>query len=260
MSDIKDKLGNLFKDSNNTGELTKLKIIAFEKPEQDGIEAADFGIKKYEKDQVFEAFFNPSSFSITHGISYGKIDAEKNIFASQMGFKEYSNSTYSFDLTLDGTGASIPSSGIHSGKKGYIPDLIKKFKDVTYEYRGSIHRPAYLRLEWGEASVPMCVLTSLTIKHDVFSSDGTPLRSTLTCTFTEYLTIELAEARAKTASPDMTHIRVVQQGDQLPLMCERIYGDAKLYQQVARHNKLSNYRKLVPGQKLYFPPLIAEKR
>ena len=62
-------------------------------------------------------------------------------------------------------------------------------------------------------------------------------------------------AREKKSSPDLTHERVVKEGDNLPLMTYRIYGDPKYYLEVARVNGLTNFRKLTPGQKIVFPPI-----
>jgi nucleoid-associated protein YgaU len=39
------------------------------------------------------------------------------------------------------------------------------------------------------------------------------------------------------------------------LMCYRIYGDPKYYLQVAEANGISNFRKLIPGTDITFPPL-----
>jgi hypothetical protein len=241
----------------DTGELTKLRIVAFEEREQDNLAVKDFGHADPTSDTVFEAYFNPNSFSTTLGITYG---AEGAVGAAGklMPFKEYSTTTYSFELMLDGTGASIPK-GAYASKPPTVPELIQKFTKVAYDYRGAKHEPPFLRLEWGTTSVPRCILTGATIKHDLFKPDGTALRATIACSFSEYWTQKLIDAYQNRQSPDMTHVRVVQLGDRLPLMCEHIYGDASLYLQVARFNKLSNYRNLVPGQKILFPPLIPTK-
>jgi hypothetical protein len=37
-------------------------------------------------------------------------------------------------------------------------------------------------------------------------------------------------------------------------MTERIYGDSKYYLEVAKINGLINFRQLIPGQELFFPP------
>jgi nucleoid-associated protein YgaU len=54
----------------------------------------------------------------------------------------------------------------------------------------------------------------------------------------------------------MTHEYIVIAGDTLPALTNNIYGDSKYYLKVATYNKLDNFRQLVPGTKLLFPPLI----
>jgi nucleoid-associated protein YgaU len=53
----------------------------------------------------------------------------------------------------------------------------------------------------------------------------------------------------------MTHERIVVAGDTLPAMAQAIYGNSMYYLQVAAYNHLENFRNLVPGTKISFPPL-----
>ena len=62
------------------------------------------------------------------------------------------------------------------------------------------------------------------------------------------------ELEAGKNSSDLTHIRVVQAGDNLPLMCFRIYGDSSFYIKVAKFNKLNDFRDIKPGDHITFPP------
>ena len=48
---------------------------------------------------------------------------------------------------------------------------------------------------------------------------------------------------------------IVQEGDTLPLLCERIYRDGAHYPMVARFNGLTDFRSLKPNTVLHFPPL-----
>jgi phage tail protein X len=48
---------------------------------------------------------------------------------------------------------------------------------------------------------------------------------------------------------------VVRQGDTLPLLCQRIYGDPGYYIDVAAFNQLADFRSLRAGMQLHFPPL-----
>ena len=63
------------------------------------------------------------------------------------------------------------------------------------------------------------------------------------------------KALEKSSSPDLTHERIVEEGDTLPLMCHRIYGSTNHYLEVAKFNKLKYFKELTPGSKIYFPPL-----
>ena len=89
----------------------------------------------------------------------------------------------------------------------------------------------------------------------MFNNDGTPLRAIGKATFAGAVSKELAARTVKTSSPDLTHKRIVQDGDTLPLMTERIYGDSKYYLEVAKVNGLVNFRQLKPGSEVYFPPI-----
>ena len=61
-------------------------------------------------------------------------------------------------------------------------------------------------------------------------------------------------------SPDLTHLRDVKDGDTLPLLVYDIYGDGKFYLEVARVNKLVNFRSLRSATRLSFPPLDKKAR
>ena len=227
----------------SNGMLTKLKITAFSDPEQ--------GAKVGE----FEAFYNPTSFTALFSVKYADINKGTTNSKHEMRYAGYDQATFTIEFMLDGTGASS-STGSNSGEKLDVDKKIADFNKYVYGYQGDTHRPTYLLLEWGEAiKAQKVVLTTVTITRDLFSPDGKTLRAKLNCTFKEYSYVQLIEAEMEKKSPDMTHMRVVKQGDRLPLMCEGIYGDDRLYLQVARYNGLSDYRKLTPGQKLYFPPL-----
>src|SRR5690606_728458 len=103
------------------------------------------------------------------------------------------------------------------------------------------------------------VLTSLSFNYKLFKPTGIPLRVVATASFSASLEDVLRIAKEKKNSPDLTHIRVVKEGDTLPLMAYRIYGDPAYYLEVARVNKLTNFRNLTPGDEIFFPPVNKSK-
>ena len=100
-----------------------------------------------------------------------------------------------------------------------------------------------------------CALTSVSYEFKLFKPDGTPLRVQATCAFQEALTDTERENEEENSSPDLNHIREVHDGDKLPLMSHQVYGDSRRYIEVARHNKIVNFRRLLPGTRLNMPRL-----
>jgi nucleoid-associated protein YgaU len=77
----------------------------------------------------------------------------------------------------------------------------------------------------------------------------------ITAAFADNADDKTRVAIAQDESADLTHVRLVKAGDTLPALCERIYGEPRMYAEVARANGLDNFRDLRPGMQLRFPPL-----
>lgn len=190
---------------------------------------------------------NPESFRQTHSTQYTDNDSTDTAGVTTK-FYVSDPQKVNFDFYLDATG--VMETAITS-----VAAEIVNFKNIAYDYNGQIHAPNYLELVWGNGVTFNCRLISLDIDYTLFWSDGTPVRAKLSAGFEEYLSPQEIAQRANKSSPDMTHARTVRSGDTLPAMCHRIYGDSKYYLGVAAHNGLSNFRQLVPGSTLFFPPL-----
>ena len=89
----------------------------------------------------------------------------------------------------------------------------------------------------------------------MFSNLGRPLRATVKASFRGDELRILQSAFDKLFSSDLTHWHVVKAGETLPLIASRIYGDPKLYLEIARVNNLTNFRELEPGTQIMLPPL-----
>jgi len=86
--------------------------------------------------------------------------------------------------------------------------------------------------------------------------DGSPIRAEVTVVMVKSMSPKRKALEERKSSADLTHVRTILDGDNLPLMCHRIYGDPGYYIKVARHNGLANFRGIEPGQKIEFPPVI----
>ena len=154
---------------------------------------------------------------------------------------------FSLDFYLDSTGV-VP--GCES-----VPKAIKELRNLCVDYHGSEHNSYFIELVWGAEIKFRCKCASLDIDYVLFKSSGEPIRAHIQAKFESFEDSEIRAKRHNTSSPDMTHRRIVKSGDNLPKMCDEIYGNSSYYLQVARANKLMNFRKLTPGSELIFPRL-----
>ena len=99
-----------------------------------------------------------------------------------------------------------------------------------------------------------CRLQSVDVQYTAFNRDGSPQRAELAAVFVEDLEPQKKAKLDRLSSPDLSHRRVVKDGDTLPLLCLEIYGSPQHYLRVAEVNGLDDFRALVPGQALIFPP------
>ena len=220
-----------------TGELKKLLIEAYK------------DARYSEKDSIgFEAMFNPEEYTLSYEIESDRTNGS-GTSGSPQTFKKLKPQNLTLNFTIDGTGVT--------GETVDVSDKIGNFLEVAYQYHGDKHKPRYLKVVWGTL-IFKCVLKSANIAHTLFSPDGTPLRAKITAVFSGFMEDRLRTAHEDSSSPDLTHLRVVNDGDTLPLMTYRIYGDSKYYLQVAEVNGLTDFRKLKTGQQIYFPPLVNE--
>ena len=208
----------------------------------------------------FQAMLNPASYQHAFSISYSKeADPSSNSInrkplgqtAVESRFAGINSEKVSFDLVLDGTGVARKN-----GKS--VPNVkeeIEQLKNIVYRYVGDKHEPSVVKLAWGELSTFFGRMESMSLDYTLFRPNGLPLRAKVKLQFVSYMTQVEASLRANRSSPDLSHLVEVRDGDTLPWMCQRIYNDCSRYIEVARVNKLANFRFLVPGTRLRFPPL-----
>ncbi|MBN1480892.1 LysM peptidoglycan-binding domain-containing protein [candidate division KSB1 bacterium] len=218
-----------------SGELKKFKI--------EGFRDIQYNNKVAEAD--FFVMFNPASYSQKYEVEYEATQG-RGTSGSVQQFKRIKPKDYTFDFVFDGTGVT--------SEENNVPKQIDHFLTLTARIDGEIHRPLYLKISWGSL-ISQCILKSANISYSLFNSDGYPLRAKITATFSEIIDDERRTAEENKTSPDLTHHRIVKEGDTLPLMTHHIYGDASLYLKVAKSNNLTNFRNLTIGSVINFPPL-----
>jgi hypothetical protein len=194
----------------------------------------------------FEAYYNPESFQVGYKVEYSRSEG-LGALGSALRFVRIPPKTFSFELLIDGTGAS--------GEKVDVPKKVKHFLNLTQRVVGHQSRPPFLILTWG-TFVEKCVLESLNVSYNLFQPDGKPLRAQLSCSFSTVSSQELAESASNRIANVAGAEWIVKAGDTLPMICEAIYGSASLYMAVAKANKLVNLKDLKVGQRISLPALL----
>jgi hypothetical protein len=222
------------------GLLTNLKILGLQEPT-----GLSFAIPL-----LFECMFNPDTYTVEHTTSFNT-QQPVNGTGGDPKFNGAQPGTFSIEFILDGTGVS---SDLEIPVAIPVPVQVLLFNAVTLDISGDIHRPNYLIVQWG-TFIRDCVLVNSRITYTLFDSNGIPLRAKVNATFLERTDSKLNQIASMFSSPDLTHSKLVQEGDILPLMVYKEYKTQGYYLQVAGANRLKNFRKLETGTTINLPPI-----
>lgn len=199
----------------------------------------------------FTAMVNPSEVSQDHSISYNTKPTNGQL-GSEAKFAAINPDKLRFSIVLDGTGVVPPSAP--GGARKDVKTCLHELNKVVYDYDSPQHEPGHVRVLWGTL-IFFGRMDSMATKYTLFKPSGEPLRAKVDLSFVSAISKKEAELVANRSSPDLSHSVLVLDGDTLPLLCHRIYRDSSYYPEVARFNKLSDFRHLAPGIRLHFPPL-----
>lgn len=229
------------------GKLEKLTIQAYK--------TIDF--KDNEKvGEPFVTMFNPDKYDEKYAIEH-KEDQPQGTAANASKYNKTKPPEYQFEFLIDGTGTTqyAPDGDDQPIKKKDVGDEIQKFMKVVYKYEGDQHRPRFCMIKWGEWLILRTVFKSCTVSYTLFDRTGYPLRARIKAVFSDVKSDERRALEQADKSPDMTHIRRVKEGDNLVLMCYRIYEDIRYYPLLARINNLTQFQILQPGTEIRCPPV-----
>lgn len=232
---------------------------------------------------TYTVMYNPTNFSYQVRSEWIP-DEGATPDAKEHQFRSNKSDSVTFEFLFDATGASPPGNdvpgnpdlsfrGSESGnrkqildsgdensaiklieKDGHVESAIQRFLEITQNIQSESHTPNYVQVNWGAYEFRGVVSSSI-INYKLFDSSGLPIRATLTANFVQSLSRAEQAAEAKRKSADLTHKRVVKEGETLPLIAKRIYGDPKFYVELAKVNNLVNFRRLRAGQELVLPPI-----
>lgn len=223
------------------GELSKLTVEAFSDSKYENPLGEGF---------KYTTIVNPERYSSSHKTEYEVVQGLGESDAV-VQFKKSAPKEIELDLLFDRTG--VFSDYPPNKEEGVMKD-IENFQKVVLDFNGDIHQPNYVKLKWGKLDFHGRLM-DMNVDYKLFNSGGAPIRAVAKVKFISATNRDLINAKDKKNSPDLTHVRIVKEGDTLPLMTYKIYGDSKYYLEVAKVNKISSFRKLIVGQEIVFPPI-----
>ncbi len=127
---------------------------------------------------------------------------------------------------------------------------------------GAQSAPPYLTFSWGSYQGFKAACTSLTVAYQLFNQNGEPIRADVRMTLKQTEAASTASAptanaptNPTTQSAGLQGIHTVQDGDSLPAIAYRAYGDATRWRSIAEANGVDNPFHLRRGTPLTLPRL-----
>lgn len=196
----------------------------------------------------YSVMINPDSLKWNRRVEYNEQQTPDTSSPSQK-YKNTPSDTLGFDIVIDCTGVVDP-------KRTDMAAEISALEKIVFTYNGKIHRPNYVKIQWGQNLTFKGVLVSFDTSYTFFKPDGSPLRAKISLSFNQYISPGTVKKLDQQESPDVTHLVTVVEGMTLPQLCQNVWKDDSYYVQVARYNDLNKFRDLAGIDKLIFPPLI----
>lgn len=118
--------------------------------------------------------------------------------------------------------------------------------------------PPYVRFQWGRLWAFKAVIESLSQRFTLFAKDGTPLRALVDIGLKQIEDEgQYPRQNPSSGSEPGGRLYTVREGDTLAGIAAALYGNPTVWRYLADHNRLSDPRRIRPGQVLLVRPLPA---
>src|SRR4051812_19365863 len=221
----------------------------------DGFKKAELQIDGGETIQVL---FNPTEYTITKTNTWN-YKAVKGKSLPPATFGGGNPREVSLSLLLD--------VSLLEGKSVLdITNKLFKMMDVPSGSgsAGPNSAPAFVTFRWGAVDTFKAACTSLTVAYQLFRPNGEPIRADVKMQLKQVEAASTASSSSANAPQNPTTrgraglgVHTVRDGDTLPSIAYRAYGDATRWRDIAETNGLDNPLHLRRGAALMLPRLEA---
>jgi hypothetical protein len=200
-----------------------------------------------------EVPFNPTEYSIDRETTFAEV-AIPGLDAPVLQYVRGNGDRMTFELFLDVTD-TMKDGQVETGQS--VRDLfVEPLQHLLLQHE-ELHAPPPVRVLWGNTIVMQsAVATSLSVKYVLFDTEGLPVRATANLTLREHHSAADQLGDRRLESPDLTNVATIRQGDTLPAIAFREYGDARQWRQIGVANDLSNPLALTPGEQIVVPKIL----
>lgn len=200
-----------------------------------------------------EALFNPTELTAERNTTFAEV-AIPGLDSPVLQYVRGNGQTMNVELFFDLTDAM--ENGLVKDGSSVRTRYIVPLERLMLQHP-ELHAPPRVRLVWGvNVLVPCAVAKSLSVTYSLFDLLGRPVRATAKMGFTLSTSASLQLAEMGLTSPDKTNVTTVREGDTLPAIAHRAYGDASRWRVIAEANGLSNPLDLAPGAALVVPRIF----
>ena len=205
--------------------------------------------------ETISVLFNPTEYSITKTNTWNF----KEVQGQSLPPPEFGGGAprqLSLSLLLD---ASL-LEGSQSVKD--ITDKLFKMMEVGdgQPAGGKRASPPKVTFRWGAVDTFKAVCTSLNCTYQLFQPNGDPIRAEVKLDLKQAEPASTASANSAnlgtnptTRSAGDAGVHLVKDGDSLPSIAYRAYGDATRWRRIAEANDIDDPFDLVPGRRLILP-------
>jgi hypothetical protein len=191
---------------------------------------------------TIECAFNPESYSV----SKSNVWSYKPTQGKDLPDPEFGGGlpmTFKFSLLLDTSLGEVGES---------VKDQANALMQAMH---GDGSAPKFITFSWGSVSLPKSAPMSISINYALFHPNGEPMRA--------FVDLELAQAEqltptGKAQNPTTRGVaglgtHIVRDGDSLPSVAFRSYGDATRWRVLAEANGIDDPFRLTRGTELAIP-------
>lgn len=200
---------------------------------------------KPESERVITVSYNPPDFSLSKGAQIAEI-AIPGLDSPLLQFIRGTNEKLTLKLFFDTT---------DDGKD--VREETKKLYNLV-KMDEHTHAVPKCRVSWGKSgkikgdkSNFEGIVENINQNFTLFKPDGTPIRAEIEITFREYKVLKKNLEKLKS----YTRMRVIERGDTLSSIATEEYNDPSEWRKLAEINKITDPRRLTPGEFLEIPPL-----